>query len=100
MQSRGLGSSAMALPPLYAAWMDQLLAGSIPEETEATCSDCAMCTTGSGQASVSPFFFDPRTKCCTYIPQLPNFLVGRILADDDPAFAAGRATVEARLRTG
>jgi hypothetical protein len=31
------------------------------------------------------------------MPTLPNFLVGRMLADDDPAFARGRRTVEARL---
>jgi len=45
-------------------------------------------------------FFNPETKCCSYVPQLPNYLVGRILSDDDPVFAAGRATVEARLRAG
>lgn len=42
-------------------------------------------------------FFKPETKCCTYVPTLRNFQVGLILHDDDPSFAAGRATVEARL---
>jgi hypothetical protein len=59
-----------------------------------------MCAAGTRQSEVSGFFFDPSTKCCTYIPALANFLVGRILADDDPAFSAGRATVEARLAAG
>lgn len=45
-------------------------------------------------------FFDPQVKCCTYLPELPNFLVGRILADEDPALAVGRATVEKRLQAG
>jgi len=31
------------------------------------------------------------------VPALPNFLVGRILGDDDPALAAGRASVERRI---
>jgi hypothetical protein len=31
---------------------------------------------------------------------LPNFLVGRILDDDDPALAVGRKTVEERLNSG
>ncbi|MGH7388842.1 MAG: hypothetical protein ACREM3_05220 [Candidatus Rokuibacteriota bacterium] len=88
------------LPPLYAAWMDQLLGGPIPRETEATCDDCAMCATEGPGAEVAQVFFDPRTKCCTYVPALANFLVGRLLADDDPAAADGRATVEARLRAG
>jgi hypothetical protein len=79
--------------------MGQLLAGQIPRETEATCEDCAMCA-GPGQAEASEVFFDPRTKCCTYVPRLANFLVGRVLADDDPAAATGRVTVETRLRSG
>lgn len=31
------------LPPLYAAWMEQVLPGPIPVETQATCQQCAMC---------------------------------------------------------
>jgi len=42
-------------------------------------------------------YFHPDTKCCTYIPELPNFLVGRILTDEDPALAPGRASVERRI---
>jgi len=87
------------LPSLYAGWMGQLLAGQIPRETEATCEDCAMCA-GPGQVEASEVFFDPRTKCCTYVPRLANFLVGRVLADDDPAAAAGRVTVATRIRSG
>jgi hypothetical protein len=42
-------------------------------------------------------FFDPQTKCCTYLPFLPNFLVGMILRDGSPEMAEGRASVERRL---
>jgi len=35
--------------------------------------------------------FHPSTKCCSYIPILPNFLVGGILLDEDPQFAEGKA---------
>lgn len=87
------------LPPLYAAWMDQLLAGPIPRETDATCDDCAMCSTETSPRAGSEIFYNPATKCCTYIPALPNFLVGRILSDDDPALARGRKTVDERLRS-
>jgi len=48
-------------------------------------------------ATSSDVFFNPETKCCTYIPELPNYLVGRILSDDDPAFSSGRDTVQRRL---
>jgi hypothetical protein len=87
------------LPPLYAAWMDELLAGPIPQETDATCEDCAM-VTNDGVKITNGISFNPETKCCTYIPVLPNFLVGRILGDNDTNSAAGRATVEERLKAG
>jgi hypothetical protein len=90
---------ASPLPPLYAAWIDQLLAGPIPSETDATCDDCAMLPAAS-EAPSAETFFNPETKCCSYVPHLANFLVGRILSDEDPIFASGRATVEARLRKG
>jgi hypothetical protein len=85
-----------SLPPLYARWIDTLLdGGPLPSEREATCSDCAMWTNGLDYgASVT---FARETKCCTYVPALPNFLVGRVVADDDAKLAAGRATLEARV---
>jgi hypothetical protein len=90
------------LPPLYAAWMEQVLPGPIPAETRATCQQCAMCppATGAAPSTPSTVFFHPQTKCCTYLPRLPNFLVGRILADDAPEMQPGRASVEQRIRNG
>ena len=88
------------LPPLYAAWMDELLSGPIPHESDATCDDCAMCGDAGREAESGETFFNPQTKCCAYVPELPNYLVGRILADRDPAFATGHATVLARLQAG
>ncbi len=85
------------LPPLHARWVEALLGGSIPAERAATCDHCAMCDGSGEMAPDRAAFFNPATKCCTYLPVLPNFLVGRILADQDPAAADGRATVEARM---
>lgn len=81
------------LPPLYARWTDELLGGPVPPEPRATCSACPMLPEAG--ATLRPgAFFDPRTKCCTYVPRLPNFLVGRALADED---TPGRASLEARI---
>src|SRR5882672_10551834 len=88
------------LPPLYAAWMNEALGGPIPEEKEATCDDCVMLAKGCEAPQTSGFFFDPHTKCCTYVRELPNYLVGRILADRDPAATRGRATLEKRFEDG
>lgn len=87
---------AEVLPSLYAGWMDALLGGGIPPEMNATCHDCAMAAPADGAAGRGTYY-DPHLRCCTYFPDLPNFLVGRILADPDPALAAGRARVEAGL---
>src|SRR5262249_13685983 len=89
-----------ALPPLYAKWMGEALEGPIPQETEATCDDCVMLAKGCEAPRGSGFFFDPQTKCCTYIPELPNFLVARILEDRSPEAARGRATLEKRIAEG
>jgi hypothetical protein len=59
-----------------------------------------MCDTGGVGASSKAVFFDPASKCCTYMPRLWNFLVGALLTDDSAEAAAGRRTVEARIDTG
>ena len=42
-------------------------------------------------------FFSPDLKCCTYHPTLPNFLVGALFADADPALDEGRRRVRAAI---
>jgi hypothetical protein len=84
------------LPPLYAGWIAGLLDGPLPHESEATCERCAMWPP-TGAPADADLYFHPDTKCCTYVPEIPNFLVGRILDDPDPALAPGRASVERRL---
>ena len=45
-------------------------------------------------------YFDAVIKCCTYLPTLYNFLVGRALSDQDTSSAEGRASVEKRIAHG
>jgi hypothetical protein len=82
------------LPPLYAAWMGELLGAGIPDETRADCASCSMCVDAAGAGAPR---FHPESKCCTFFPDLPNFLAGRILADDDPAMDFGRAAILERI---
>jgi len=63
-----------ALPPLYAAWMAELLPGPIPRESRATCDNCAMLPPISERHDSGEHYFS-RIKCCTYVPTLRNFLV-------------------------
>jgi hypothetical protein len=86
-----------SLPPLYARWMGALFGGAVPGEPRATCDSCAMCARPGEPAAEGATFYSPSTKCCTYLPALANFLVGRVLGDDSAAAAEGRRTVEARI---
>lgn len=84
------------LPEPYGAWI-QAAAGAIPSESRVNCLDCTMCDPATTRATVT---FDATMKCCTYLPEIPNFLVGRILSDDTPANAQGRASVVRRIEDG
>ena len=95
--------SAERLPDLYDRWTRALLGGPIERETRAPCNNCVMCKPESSGDSRPPadterVYFKPETKCCTYVPWLPNFLVGRVLSDGDAAAQVGRRSVEERLR--
>jgi hypothetical protein len=80
------------LPPRLAGWAARLLDGPIPRETHATCATCAMASGDpDGDERTS---FDPDLKCCTYLPELPNFTVGAILSSAD---AAAREPVRRRI---
>lgn len=76
------------LPPLYAGWMLEALGAEIPRESEATCLDCRMCPKEGRVWTALDVHFDSGVKCCTYIPYLPNYLVGGML---------GEPSVEARI---
>jgi hypothetical protein len=92
-------TDAESLPRLYQRWAAELLDGPIPRETVATCDRCAMARPDVGNADAS-VYFDPGVKCCSYHPRLPNFLVGALLSDGDPAAAEGRRRIEARITDG
>lgn len=92
-------TDAAELPTPHARWVDEALGGRPPRETKATCDACVMLPASGAPAGAA--FFDPATKCCTYIPELPNFLIGGLFAGTGDesglraireAIAAGQAT--------
>lgn len=91
-----------ALPPLYRDLLGPGFAEEIPAESKATCSSCAMLESACQANPVAPVdgrsrFFRPDTKCCTFHPRLPNYLVGAMLTTSEPALAEGRRRMEARV---
>jgi Fe-S-cluster containining protein len=90
-----------ALPEIYRPMLGAPFDREVPRESKATCASCAMLEGAAGERVRSidgiPRFFRPDTKCCTFHPRLPNYLVGAILSDDTSAGAEGRRRVAARV---
>ena len=87
------------LPLLYHRLLPQFFEQPVAVEAFATCSNCIMVC---GDESHAPLLtrrpYRPDTKCCTFQPNLPNYLVGGLLASDDPLLEDGRARVRERIR--
>ena len=89
------------LPSLYRTLLPQVFRRDVPEETKATCSSCAMCN-ASDPNLVEPVdgtsrLFRSETKCCTYYPRLPNYLVGALLSDESEAMDEGRRRLREKI---
>lgn len=80
------------LTPRYDAWMAELLGELPPQESRATCGNCPMTLPGRP--------FSTSTKCCTFVPDVPNYLVGDILADVAAETSDGRRSMESRIAVG
>lgn len=85
-----------ALPEPYNRWITELVGEPPQAEAPSSCADCVMCPTSRGAiAGVSTF--SPNAKCCTYLPDLANFLVGKALISGDPVAVK---SVRARMASG
>ena len=90
-----------SLPALYQPLLAPFFSREIAPESKATCDRCAMCESTATErvesADGRSHFFSPDTKCCTYHPRLPNYLVGALLADTHLDVAEGRRRVRERI---
>jgi hypothetical protein len=86
------------LPLLYRQLLPRLFEQPIAVETFATCSNCIMVCSEEDQEQLTRRPYHPDTKCCTYQPDLPNYLVGGLLASTDPLLEDGRTRMRERIR--
>ncbi len=77
--------------------MSALLPGPLPKESGIDCADCAMSRAPGQLEDGDGLHFDAELKCCTYYPDLANFVVGDILAG---GASPGREVVLARIEHG
>jgi hypothetical protein len=80
------------LPPVYSGFVDEFFDRPKVVETRAECGKCVMCDHGQ-PSPVAMDYFNKETKCCTFFPQLPNYLVGAILADPSPEMEEGKKRI-------
>jgi Fe-S-cluster containining protein len=86
------------LPGLYQPLLPEVFDTTAPAEPKATCATCAMCPPKDAPPPTADVtYFRPDSKCCTFEPRLPSYLVGAILADERPDMAEGRRRVRAKI---
>lgn len=91
------GTIRGALPPVYAPLLPDAFDHPAVHESRATCDACQMCDHGTVPSELSASYFRPDTKCCTYHPALPNYLVGAVFADERPELAEGKKRLREQI---
>jgi hypothetical protein len=86
------------LPGFYRSFLPPFFKNLIiPVERVATCDDCAMWRNPE-TAHSEGIFFSRETKCCTYHPNMPNFLVGALLDSTEPDLDLGRRRIREAIQ--
>lgn len=77
------------IPTIYHTFLTDFLDLEIPNEDIATCSSCTLC-----KSDKSPYL---DIKCCNYFPQMPNFLLGGILKENE--FEFGKKQIKSIIKS-
>jgi len=91
---------AETIPEFYHAILPLLFQQQIPPEPFSDCFNCPMI----GEKGEDPGLdmsrpFAHETKCCTFTPRLPNYMVGGILSDPDPSLLEGKQRIMAKIQS-
>jgi hypothetical protein len=88
-----------SLPDIYKSFLPSIFFADTPKETIATCHDCIMCKDWEGKKARGEAYYTPQGKCCTYYPQIPNYLIGSLLSDTSEAMQEGVSRVQEIIRS-
>jgi hypothetical protein len=92
---------------VYASLLPDFFHRPFPLEDLATCYHCIMIP--DNKENIDPevrgtmheyCIFHPDVKCCTYQPDLPNFLVGAILSSKSSALSEGQKRIREKILQG
>jgi hypothetical protein len=85
------------LPELYGHFLSSYFKSNIHEESIAACDNCAM-KSNAGALSDQETILSFDYKCCTYYPNLSNYMIGAILSDTDAALKTGRDLIRKKIK--
>ena len=78
------------VPTLYEGKIDSaLLDKEVPEEKYTNCSNCHLCINDNQPRA--------KTKCCDYHPNLPNYIVGAILTQEEESQSEGYLRIKRKI---
>lgn len=84
-------------PELYEKLLPELMAESVPSEQKADCANCVMSQPDPALGGAQKHLFRADTKCCTFHPKLPNYLVGGLLSDPRASLSEGQGRIRQRI---
>lgn len=86
------------LPDFYRKLLPRIFSTVIPPEDMSDCASCTMQCRGDNPLQLPEAAFYGAVKCCTYYPDLPNYLVGEILRDKSNGLGKQRILESIRHR--
>ena len=92
---------ADTIPEFYHSILPPFFQQQIPPEPFSDCFNCPMIAEkgeDSGLDLSRPFAHE--TKCCTFTPRIPNYMVGGILSDPDPSLIEGKQRIVKKIQSG
>lgn len=89
------------IPEIYHPFLPEFFHQEIPPEPFSDCSACPMISTGTeSRETEGSRPFSRETKCCTFTPRIPNYMVGGILSDPELALSGAKERILQRLASG
>lgn len=85
------------LPLIYKNFLPDFFNNEAPEENLVNCSNCTMIKECSSEKENKRPKFNSITKCCTYFPTLPNYLLGGLFYDENPELEFGKLKVKNKI---
>ncbi len=84
------------IPVFYHRFLPPFFDKEIPAEAFASCKTCPMTAKSRGEMeSETSGPFAPETKCCTFVPRVPNYFAGAVFSD--PETMIGRDLLKKRI---